>query len=101
MKVNPLNAYNYLRYGMCLDWLGRHTLANRYYQRALELDPNSYYMTAHYGWHFYSKGDYTTAKEWFEKSLKLSDWRPNDMAHAHLRVIARVLQDKAVTPSPQ
>ncbi len=94
MKVNPLDAYNYLRYGMCLDWLGRHSSADRYFRRALELDPKSYYMAAHYGWHFISSGDHRSAKEWFEKSLKLSDWRPNDMAHGYLRIIAKILAER-------
>ena len=53
MKLNPFDGYNYLRYGMCLDWLGRHAEAEPFFSRADALDPNGYFTAANIGWHYY------------------------------------------------
>ena len=71
MTLNPLDPYNYLRYGMCLDWIGKKNESEPYYKKALELDPASYYVVAHYGWHFLQIDDYATARKWFERSLEI------------------------------
>ena len=34
IKLNPYDGYNYLSYGMCLDWLERHDEAESYFNRA-------------------------------------------------------------------
>ncbi len=97
MKLNPHDAYNYFRYGMCLHWLERRSEAAFYFKRAAELDPNSFYVVAHVGWHFFEIGDYTEAKRWFEKSrsLRLPDWRVNQIAESYLKLIERKLAEKA------
>ena len=52
MELNPHDGYNYLRYGMCLDWLDKHDEAGLYFNRADALDPNGYYTAANVGWHY-------------------------------------------------
>ena len=71
INANPHDAYSYLRYGMCLDWLGRHQESVTYFRSAVELDPNGYFTSAVLGWHYYVIGEYGLAKMALEKSLKL------------------------------
>ncbi len=56
MKLNRYDGYNYLRTGMCLHWLGRHSEAKAYFERAYQLDPNGYFTVAHIGWHYVQIG---------------------------------------------
>ena len=56
MKLDRYDGYNYLRYGMCLDWLGQHAEAGPYFSRAEALDPNGYYTVANIGWHYVQVG---------------------------------------------
>jgi O-antigen ligase len=88
IRLNPYDAYNYMRSGMCLDWIGRHDQAKPFFDKALSLDPKSYYVVAHYGVHFFYAGDDDEAKKWFEKSMKLADWRDNHIANFFLTRIA-------------
>jgi O-antigen ligase len=88
IKHHPYDAYSYLRYGMCLDWLRRYPEAESYFKRALELDPNGYYMNAYKGWHLVQKGDYAGAKPWFERSLTLKP-KDNPIATSYLAIINR------------
>ena len=74
MKLNPHDGYNYLRYGMCLDWLEKHDEAGPYFNRADALDPNGYYTAANIGWHYVQAGDYAAARPWLERSLRL-EWQ--------------------------
>jgi tetratricopeptide (TPR) repeat protein len=74
MKLNPYDApdaQNHLRYAMCLDWLDRHTESEPYFNRADALDPNSYYVAANIGWHYFQIRDYAAARVWLERSLRL------------------------------
>jgi len=93
MNLNRYDSYSYLRYGMCLDRLGRHQEATPYFKRALEFDPNGYYTVAHQGWHYFEMGEYAAAKPWFERSLKL---RPaeNTIATTYLRIINQRLDSR-------
>ncbi|MCU0783640.1 MAG: O-antigen ligase family protein [Verrucomicrobia bacterium] len=68
---NPYDGYNFMRYGWCLDWLGRHAEAEPYFNRADELDPNGYFTAAFVGRHYIETGEYAAARPWFERSLKL------------------------------
>jgi len=69
--LDPYDPNNPLGIGMCLDWLGRHGEAAPFYEKALKLDPNDYYVRVYVGWHYVQTGDYVTAKHWFENSVKL------------------------------
>lgn len=94
MSLNPYNSYNFARYGMCLDLLGRASGASRYFKRALELDPKSYYIVALMGWHFFNIEDYAQSKRWFEESRRLWDWRWNQMAASYLPIIEQRLKEQ-------
>jgi tetratricopeptide (TPR) repeat protein len=94
MKLNPHDGYNYLRYGMCLDWLDKHDEAGLYFNRADALDPNGYYTAANVGWHYVQVGNYAAARPWLERSLRL-DWNGNDTASFYLDTVERKLIENA------
>ena len=94
MKLNPHDGYNYLRYGMCLDWLEKHDEAGPYFNRADALDPNGYYTEANIGWHYVQAGDYAAARPWLERSLRL-DGGGNDIARFYLDTVERKLVENA------
>ena len=71
IRLNPHDGYNFLRSGMCLDWLGRHEDAEKFFRKAEQLDPNSHYLIAHIGWHYVEAGDYAAARQWFGRAIKL------------------------------
>lgn len=97
MALNPYDPYNYLRYGMCLDWLGEHARALPYFQKAVELDPLGYYVLAHVGWHYLQIKDYKAATVWFDKSLQTKYWG-NSIAMAYREIINRRLAEEAQMP---
>ncbi len=101
MKLDRFDAYNYLRTGMCLDWLDRHAEADNFYSTAESLDPNGYYTAANIGWHYFQAGDYAAAREWLERSLRLES-RENDIARNYLELanqkLAEAASGKAVFP---
>jgi O-antigen ligase len=86
VESNPYYPYTFVRYGMCLDWLGRHTEADSYFNQAAALDPNGYYTAANVGWHYVQLEDWATAKAWFEKSLSLN-WISNPIARSYLQIV--------------
>lgn len=89
MRLNPYDAYNYLRYGMCLHLLKRRAEAGAYFDRAQKLDPRSYYVLALVGWHHFNLEEFAEAKRWFLESKRLSDlvWHPNPIAASYLRLL--------------
>jgi O-antigen ligase len=94
MKLNPFDGYNYLRTGMCLDWLDRHAEAEPFYRRAESLDPNGYFTVANIGWHYVQVGDYLAAREWLERSLRL-DWDNNIIGRSYLDWVEQKLDENA------
>lgn len=92
-KLNPHDGYNYLRTGMCLDWLNRQGESEPWFAQAEACDPNGYYMTANIGWHYVQAGDYATARQWFMRSLKLDGNNP--IALNYLAICERKLIEKA------
>jgi O-antigen ligase len=94
MKLNPHDGYNYLRSGMCLDWLEKHDEAGPYFSRADALDPNNYYTAANIGWHYVQAGNYAAARPWLERSLRL-EWHGNTMARFYLDTVERKLVENA------
>jgi len=94
MKLNPHEGYNYLRYGMCLDWLDQHDEAGPYFNRADALDPNGYYTEANIGWHYVQTGDYAAARPWLERSLRLHG-QQNEAAASYLEITGRKLIENA------
>ena len=90
IQLNPLDATSRIRYGMCLDWLGRTNEAGPYFEQALALDPNGFSTVGHMGWHLVQLGQYTEAKPWFEKSRALYS-TDNPLASTYLKLIERKL----------
>jgi tetratricopeptide (TPR) repeat protein len=88
LDLNPFNPYAQLRYGMCLDWIGKTNEAGAHFERAHELDPNGYYTAAHQGWHQLQLGNYAEAKKYFELSQRL---RANNIAESYLEIIEQKL----------
>ncbi len=91
-KMNPFSPYNYLGWGMCLDWLGRKQEAERCFDKALALDPNSYYTVAYQGWHRVQLEDYAGAEKWFVRSLGLSY---NQFADSYLGIVRQKMAEAA------
>jgi O-antigen ligase len=99
MKLDRYDGYNYLRFGMCLDWLNRHDEAKPYFDHANALDSNGYYTAAHVGWHYAQIGDYSAARAWLERSLRLH-WQENVTADSYLDIAERKLVESASGQSP-
>jgi O-antigen ligase len=93
MKLNQWDGYGYLRYGWCLDWLGRTAESAPYFERATHLEPNGYFMTANIGLHYVQTGDFAAAKPWFERSLSLQG--DNAMARSYLQIVTSRMQEAA------
>jgi O-antigen ligase len=89
MQLNPYDPYPPMRYGMCLDWLGKHQEALPYYERALKLDPNSYYTRAHMGWHYVQLADWPKVVEWMNESLKMKSDAGNVVAWQYIYIADR------------
>jgi O-antigen ligase len=94
MRLDRYDGYNYLGYGMCLDWLERHDEAGTYFNRADALDPNNYFIAANTGWHYVQAGDYAAARPWLQRSLKLQ-WENNQIARSYLDLVEQKLCDNA------
>jgi O-antigen ligase len=105
MKLDPYDGYNWLRYGMCLDWINPNSgvagekPAWYYYNRADKLDPNGYYMSSNIGWHYVQTGDNAAARSWFERSVRL-EWEQNDIAENYLPIVDRRLEESAAEHKP-
>jgi len=99
MKLNRYDSYDYLRYGMCLDWLGQDTEAGTYFSRADALDPNGYFTAANIGWHYVQVGDYAAARSWLARSLRLY-YQKNVIASSYLTIAEQKLIENASGRSP-
>jgi tetratricopeptide (TPR) repeat protein len=99
MKLDPYDGYNWLRYGMCLDWInttedGSVEDSLPYYNHANELDPNGYFTVVNTGWHFIQKGDYAAARTWLESSRRLQPVN-NEIADQYLPIVEQRLLEAA------
>jgi O-antigen ligase len=95
MKLNPRDPFNWLEYGMCLDWIGPEETkedAEPYYWRAMEIDPNGHSTAAYVGWHYVQTGDYAAARTWFQRSLWLQP-RDNEFPANYLPIVERRMLD--------
>jgi O-antigen ligase/Flp pilus assembly protein TadD len=97
-NLDPYNSHDYLRYGMCLDWLERHDEAGPFYNRADACDPNNYFIAANVGWHYVQAGDYAAARPWLQRSLRLAPL-DNPIARSYLDVAEQKLRDQAAGKS--
>lgn len=98
IKLNPWGGYSHLSpwagYGWCLDWLGRFDQAERYFQRADELNPNNYFITVHVGLHYLQLGNSAAANPWFERSLRLN-LKDKELARNYLEIVTRRMLEAA------
>jgi len=97
IRANPFDGYNYLGYGMCLDFLGLFEDAEPYMNKADELDPNGYFTAANIGWHYVQAGNYAAARPWLERSLRLQ-WKDNTIATSYLAIANERLREAASNP---
>lgn len=93
MELNPYDPYPPMRYAMCLDWLGRHDQALPYFEKALKLDPNSYYTRAHMGWHYAQLADWPKVIELMNESLKMRSDAANVVAWQYIFIAGRRMQE--------
>ena len=93
-KLDPYYGYDYLRYGMCLDWLERHAEAAPFFNRADACDPNNYFTAANIGWHYVQAGDCAAARPWLQRSLRLQ-WQDNPIARSYLELAEQKLLSHA------
>jgi tetratricopeptide (TPR) repeat protein len=94
IRANPHDGYSFLRTGMCLDWLGQHAEAEKFFSTAESCDPNGYFMAANIGWHHVQTGDYAAARQWFERSALLNG-NNNTTAWNYLRICEAKLKEAA------
>lgn len=92
IDLNPFFPDSYLRYGMCLDWIGKTDEAKEFFDRATQLDPNGYYTIAHQGWYLMQLGDLEGAKQKFNRSLELMY---NSIAESYLEIIEQKIAESA------
>ncbi len=92
-RLNPHDGYNFLRIGMCLDWLGRHAEAEKFFLEAERRDPNGHYLVAHIGWHYVELGNYAAARQWFQRAIKLD--HQEGIAQTYLKICEERLRDQA------
>lgn len=86
-ELNPYDDSSVLRYGMCLDRIfDKHDEALAYFNRAVEMDPNSYFNNAYMGWHYVEAGDLAAARPWFLRSQRL-EWQDNPIAGSYLKIV--------------
>lgn len=94
MKLDPYDGYNFLGYGMCLDWLDRHDEAETYMNQAEALDPNGYYTIAYIGWHYIQTGDLAAARACLVRSIRI-EWSDNDFGQSYLEIVENKLVQNA------
>jgi O-antigen ligase len=93
-KLNKWDARNPLHYGLCLDWLERTGESGPFFDRAEQLDPNSYFTLNCIGKHYVEAGDIAASRPWFERSLRLQ-WENNPMARNYLQMVNDRLTETA------
>jgi O-antigen ligase len=96
-ELHPYEPYNYLRWGMVLDFLSRHEEAEAIFMKAEALDPNGYFTAAHIGRHYVEAGAYAAARPWLERSLMLA-WKDNPVAETNLKIANERLLEAAQDP---
>ena len=86
MKLNPYDGYNYLRYGMCLDWLDRHDEAEAVFQPRRGARPQRLLRRWRTSAGIMSRSAITAAaRPWLQRSLRL-DWQDNAIARSYLEL---------------
>ena len=98
-ELNPYDDSSVLRYGMCLDQIGRHDEALKYFDQANRMDPNSYFNNAYMGWHYVQAGDCAAAVVWLQRSLQMEPYG-NPVAKSYLQIAREQMMTAAANASP-
>ena len=98
-SIDPYYGYGFLGCGLCLDRLDKESESWPDFDRAIKLDPNGYYTAAWVGWHYVQAGDYAAARDWFERSYRLSS-DGNKIAHDYLEIVRKRMLEAASRPGP-
>ena len=99
MRLNRWDTLPVLRYGMTLDWLGRHEDAAKTFEKATELDPNNHYVAIMRGWHELQVGNLMAAKQWLQRSVEIK-WWANYLAYNYLALVEkRLAEEQSVKPA--
>jgi O-antigen ligase/Flp pilus assembly protein TadD len=100
IALNRYDDSSLLRCGMCLDRIfENHDEAFEYFNRAIELDSNSYFNNAYMGWHYVQSGDYAAARPWFLRSRRL-EWNENPIADTYLKLVDDRMIEAATSTNP-
>jgi O-antigen ligase len=91
--LNPYDPYIYLRHGMCMDWLDRHDEAGTYFDKALQLCPNDFYVLTYDAWHKMQIEDWKEANRILHYALSFSY---NDVAKGYLELTEKHLADRSM-----
>jgi O-antigen ligase len=98
MRLNPHDAYNWLRYGGCLDWIASQVPGQEdsqpYFDHANELDPNGMWTTLWTGMHYGAKEDYAAERTWLERSRQF-EWVLNTAADRYLPIVEQRMLEAA------
>ena len=94
MKLNPFDAYNWLGYGICQDWLDQHDQAQSSFDQAQALDPNNYFIADWVAWHYVQAGDYPAARVCLERAIRLEP-DVNPMAYNYWDIVQNKLIQQA------
>jgi O-antigen ligase len=92
IRLDPHNAYSFIRLGMCQDLLRDYRSASETFQHALKLDPNGAFTAASVGWHHLQIDEYEQARNQLQRSLSLN-WWDNDFAREQLEIVSMFLPE--------
>lgn len=95
-KLNRWNPYVHMNLGMCYHWLNQRGKAADHFDRALALDPMSYYMLAMYGWHKIQLGEWHEARKYLDLSSRFNWWDDHE-GKKYLKIVERRLAEQTVT----
>ncbi|HWD91000.1 MAG TPA: O-antigen ligase family protein [Verrucomicrobiae bacterium] len=100
IELNRYDDSSVLRYGMCLDQIGKHDEALKYFDQANRMDPNSYFNNAYMGWHYVQVGDDAAAVVWLQRSQQL-EWTGNPVADSYLKIARAQMMAAATNSGPE
>jgi O-antigen ligase len=96
--LNPYDPRGFIGQGQCLDWVGDHAAAAAAFKQAQAIDANGWFTQAYIGWHHFQTEDYTTAREWLQKSqTNMPNPKLNPVPYAYLER----LEERLRHPLPQ
>lgn len=92
IELNRFDGRSFINTALCLDWLERGQEAAPFVEKALELDPNNYFILNGVGLHYVSLGNYAAARPFFERSRRLQ-WKNNPIADSYVKIVnERILE---------